>query len=192
MLLYMIRHGQSEANLLREYCGWGQVSLTEKGFADARHAGELLKDVVFDRVYASDLRRAMQTCETALPGISYETTPLLRELSIGSLQGITEEAAEEKFGQLHHDALYNSDFTPFGGENRQMELDRTREFMKRLESCDENEVIAAFCHAGTVCCALELTLGAAFHYDHLCCTNGSVSIFEWTGSLWRLVKWNIT
>ena len=192
MYLYLIRHGQSEANLVREYCGWGQVSLTEKGLADARRAGELLKGIVFDKVYASDLRRAMQTCETVLPGVRYEATPLLRELSIGSLQGITEEAAEEKYGQLHHDALHNSDFTPFGGENRQMELDRTREFLKKLESCAENEIVAAFCHAGTVCCVLELALGADFHYDHLVCSNGSVTVFEWTGSLWRLVKWNMT
>ena len=192
MRLYLIRHGQSEANLKREYCGWGQAALTEKGLNDARNAGKLLQNIVFDKVFSSDLKRAMQTCETALPGVDYETEPLLRELSIGNLQGITEEAAEEKYGKKHHDALYNSDFTPFDGENRQMELERTRAFLQRLEEMKDAQTVAAFCHAGTVCCVLELALGAKFHYDHLVCSNGSVSIFEWTGSLWRLEKWNMT
>ena len=192
MYLYMIRHGQSEANLAREYCGWGQAALTEKGIADARSAGRLLRGIDFARVYTSDLKRAVQTCENARPGAAYESTQLLRELGIGSLQGITEEAAEEKYGKLHHDALCNSDYTPFGGENRQMELQRTREFLNKMETYTGDENIAVFCHAGTVCCMLELTLGAAFHYDHLVCSNGSVSVFERTGGLWRLVKWNIT
>ena len=192
MQLYVIRHGQSEANIHSEYCGWAQVSLTEKGFQDARHAGELLKDVVFDKVYASDLKRAMQTCEAALPGVSYTTDPRLRELYTGSLEGLSISKAHELCGKTHDLALKNSDFRLYGGENRQMELDRTRDFMKEMEKYSGQEKIAVFCHAGTLCCMLELTLGVSFHYSHLATDNGSVSIFDWTGSLWRLNKWNMT
>ena len=192
MYLYMIRHGQSEANVRGEYCGWAQVSLTKQGIEDAQNAGRLLRSVVFDKVYTSDLKRAMQTCETALPGIPYQQEPLLRELYTGSLEGMRVTDAQEKYGKVHELARKNTDFTPFGGETRQMELDRTQEFMRRMESCNANENVAAFCHAGTVCCMLELTLGASFHYDHLVCSNGSVSVCEWTGGLWRLVKWNMT
>lgn len=192
MKLYMIRHGQSEANVRGEYCGWAQVPLTEKGLEDARRAGRLLRNISFDRVYASDLRRARQTCEAALPGTPYTNEPLLRELGTGSLMGLTRQQAHEIYGEKHDAALSGSDFRPFGGENRQMELDRTSAFLRKIENSTGDENIAAFCHAGTVCCMLELTLGAAFHYDHLRIDNGSVSTFCWNGRIWQLDKWNMT
>ena len=58
MKLYMVRHGQSVANLNKQHVGWGQVLLTEKGEDDARGAGEILKNYSFDKVYSSDLLRA--------------------------------------------------------------------------------------------------------------------------------------
>lgn len=191
MDVYVIRHGQSEANARHEYCGWSQIPLTQKGIEDARRAGKLLQDISFDKVYASDLMRAMQTCENALPGVVYEKTPLLRELGTGTLDGLNWEHALEMYGETLRIANETSDFTPFQGESRQMELDRTQQFMRLLEESDCPSV-AAFCHAGTVCCMLQLTLGAPFTYDHLAVGNGSVSVFSFTNGLWRLKKWNMT
>lgn len=191
MNVYVIRHGQSEANVRHEYCGWTHVPLSPKGLDDARRAGELLKDIHFDKVYASDLMRAMQTCETALPGIPYEKTPLLRELDTGTLEGLNVEKAFTIYGEPLEIAYKTSDFTPWQGENRQMELDRTLDFMRMLEESD-HENVAVFCHAGTVCCLLQLTLGAAFTYNHLAVDNGSVSVFFFHNGLWQLKKWNMT
>ena len=36
MRIYVIRHGQSEANLVVAHAGWNQVPLTEKGVAQAK------------------------------------------------------------------------------------------------------------------------------------------------------------
>lgn len=191
MNVYVIRHGQSEANVRHEYCGWTHVPLSPKGLDDARHAGELLKDIHFDKVYASDLMRAMQTCETALPGIPYEKTSLLRELDTGTLEGLNVEKAFTIYGEPLEIAYKTSDFTPWQGENRQMELDRTQAFMQLLEK-ENHQNVAAFCHAGTVCCLLQLVLGAAFSYEHLIVDNGSVSIFTCKDGIWRLKSWNLT
>lgn len=192
MNLYLIRHGQSEANVRHEYCGWAQVPLTEQGIADARRAGALLKDISFDKVYASDLKRAMQTCENALPGVPYETDPLLRELYTGSLEGLEIQKAHELYGEPHDLALKNSDFRPYGGENRQMEIDRLRAFLKKMEALEEDAQVAAFCHAGTIYCMMEVMLGVPFSYEHLTVDNGSVSIFRFSFGVWQLKKWNMT
>ena len=191
MDLYVIRHGQSEANVRREYGGWAQVPLTEKGLSDAQNAGKLLQGIAFDKIYASDLMRAMQTCETALPGRTYEKTPLLRELGTGTLDGLNVDEALKIHGEALALAYKNSDFRPWGGENRQMELDRTQAFMQLLEK-ESPQNVAAFCHAGTVCCLLQLVLGAAFSYEHLIVNNGSVSIFTCKDGIWRLKNWNLT
>ncbi len=192
MYLYLIRHGQSEANVRGEYCGWSQVALTEKGIADARRAGALLKDISFNKVYASDLKRAIQTCENALPGVPYETDPLLRELYTGSLEGLAVQKAHELYGEPHDLALKNSDFRAYGGETRQMQIDRLRTFLQKMENFAEDEKVAVFCHAGTLFCMMELALDTPFSFDHLMIDNGSVSVFRFSFGIWQLNKWNMT
>ena len=47
MLLYMIRHGETENNLAKRHSGHSLTSLTEKGIEDAKRAGEKLKGIAF-------------------------------------------------------------------------------------------------------------------------------------------------
>ena len=47
MKLYVIRHGQSEANAKGFHSGQLQVPLTERGEADARRAGELISGIAY-------------------------------------------------------------------------------------------------------------------------------------------------
>ena len=42
--LILIRHGQSEWNQQKRFTGWGDVGLTDKGRAEAKKAGELIKE----------------------------------------------------------------------------------------------------------------------------------------------------
>lgn len=63
------RHGESEWNTLGKWTGWTDVNLTEKGIADAKKVGEtFLKDIDFDYVYTSDLKRTHQTLDAAMQG----------------------------------------------------------------------------------------------------------------------------
>ena len=190
--LYVVRHGQSETNLAGLYCGWGQVSLTEKGFADAAKAGELLKDIAFEKVYASDLLRAIQTCQTALPDVAFEQTPLLREVSVGSLFGMTRAQAMEMYGDIHRQRLSARDFTAYCGENTQMQYDRIAEFMESLEKADLDGNVAVFCNEGTVKCMLSYVLQAKIPWNRYLVDNGAVSVFIWDGKVWKLQSWNMT
>lgn len=188
--LYVVRHGQSETNLAGLYCGWGQVSLTQKGFADAAKAGQLLQGIAFEKVYASDLLRAIQTCQTALPGVTFEQTALLREVSVGSLLGMTRAQAMEMYGDIHRQRLSARDFTAYGGESTQMQFDRVAEFMAALESSGIDGNVAVFCHEGTVKCMLSYVLRAKLPWNRYIVDNGAVSEFCWDGNVWKLHSWN--
>ena len=69
--LYIIRHGESIGNV-----GYGRDNLTlkesqdpiltEKGIAQARAAGEFLKETQFDAAYASPMLRAAKTAAEIL------------------------------------------------------------------------------------------------------------------------------
>ncbi|SVC01388.1 uncharacterized protein METZ01_LOCUS254242, partial [marine metagenome] len=42
--LVLLRHGESQWNLENRFTGWTDVDLTEKGEAEARESGKLLKE----------------------------------------------------------------------------------------------------------------------------------------------------
>ena len=66
MDLYMIRHGESLANFTDTHAGWAPVPLTEKGEAQAEAARRHVRNLTFDRLYVSDVRRAQQTADELL------------------------------------------------------------------------------------------------------------------------------
>ncbi|GAH89221.1 unnamed protein product, partial [marine sediment metagenome] len=59
MKFYLVRHGQSEANLHRIIAGHGAYPLTDLGKEQAKSLGQefLKKGIKFDAVYASDIIR---------------------------------------------------------------------------------------------------------------------------------------
>ncbi len=191
MKLYMIRHGQSTANEGRLHAGWAQIPLTDRGVEDARRAGSLLQGIRFDKIYVSDLLRAQQTLETALPGAVGVTTPLLREISVGDLVGKRADECLAIYGEqyLTDKAVHN--FVPYNGENAAMHLDRIRQFAALAER-DDLPCIAAFCHEGSIRCMLDLVLGYRHNRKEYTLDNGSVSVFELKDGRWSLVCWNQT
>lgn len=90
--LYLVRHGETVANKAQILQGHQPGELNETGRAQAREVAEKMRDVRIDAFVASDLRRAIQTCEiiAAPHGVGRDgiaTTPLLRERDWGSFTG---------------------------------------------------------------------------------------------------------
>ena len=178
MKLYLIRHGESETNVKRVYTGWMQVDLTEKGIEDANSAKKRLAGIPFDKVYTSDLIRAKKTAEIALPNYVYEETPLLRELNVGELAGIPVGTVK----------IQNFDFTPFGGENREMVRTRLQQFLSMLEG-EKYQTVAAFSHAGCLREMMDFILGVKIPNQFLLCQNCTVLILDYNGENWRVHSW---
>ena len=178
MKLYVIRHGESENNSNKIYTGWMQVDLSEKGKRDAETAGKLLRNVPFDKIYSSDLIRAMHTADIALSDCAYEPTPLLREYNVGTLEGKPGIGSDVK----------NRDFTPYGGENKDMIRARVHEFMQRVESLNAANV-AAFSHAGWLRMMLSVVLNVEVPHSAIACGNCTVGIFEYKDDNWSLHSW---
>ena len=104
--LVLLRHGESQWNLENRFTGWADVPLTEKGEAEAREAGRLLKaeGFSFDQAYTSVLRRAIKTLWLALEEMGQMWLPIqhswrLNERHYGDLQGLNKAEMTEKFGE---------------------------------------------------------------------------------------------
>lgn len=188
MLLYMIRHGQSEDNAARRFSGWANCSLSEKGFNDARETAKRLGDVEFDRVYSSDTLRAVQTRETIRPDANAIETKLLRELNVGEVTGYLRDDCPAIFGDKFINHPYR-DFRAFGGENTADQMERVRKFLKMLEA-DPADKVAAFCHEGTIRCALSIVEKSETLTERNC-KNGAICIFEYSEGEWSLLEWDV-
>lgn len=188
MKLYMIRHGQSEDNIARRHSGWAECSLTEQGEADARHAGELLRGIPFDKVFSSDTRRARQTCAIALPDAEPEYTSLIRETNVGSLTGLEVAECQKRWGGVYDERRKARDFKPYGGEDLAMHMARVQTFLDRAASGGWNTV-AAFSHGGSIHCVLDIVLGGIQNKADYPCRNGSVSVFAYENGVWTLEDW---
>lgn len=180
MKLYLIRHGQSETNLAGHYTGWAQVNLTPKGIEDAKGIRPILEGIKFDKIYSSDLIRAMKTAETAIPGCVYETTPLLREIDLGSLAHkpfFPADAPERK-------QMVNG-FKFFGGESNDEFHARAAEFLDSIKKLD-CDTVAAFTHAGILRRALSIVFSTNANTTNFVCSNCCIVILELKNGKWML------
>ena len=180
MKLYLIRHGESETNLAGHYTGWAQVKLTEKGVRDAEGVRPILADVKFDKIFSSDLIRAMMTAETAIPGCTYETTHLLREVNVGNLALKPFPPSGDPRRKLMADG-----FAPFGGESYAELRARVVEFLEKAKTLD-CDTVAAFTHAGFLRNMLSIILSANISKMNFVCSNCCIVILELRGENWML------
>lgn len=104
--LVLIRHGQSTWNKENRFTGWTDVDLTEQGKAEAKQAGELIKDrgLSFDIAYTSVLKRAIRTLWIVLDELDLMWIPIkhswrLNERHYGALQGLNKAETAAKFGE---------------------------------------------------------------------------------------------
>lgn len=192
MRIYVIRHGQSEANLRHAHAGWEQVPLTPKGLAQAAAVGERLKGIRFDKVIVSDLLRARQTAELALPGYAYQTDWRIREIHVGSLMGRLVADCTAELGEPYIRHRAQRDFTAYGGENLEQMQRRVSEFMDELTKEPADAQIAVVCHEGAMYHMLCHVMQCDLPYLAAFADNCSVSVFTYRSGHWILNKWNET
>ncbi len=106
MRLYFVRHGESAANLLREFSNSGcKHPLTEEGRTQAQTLACSLSGQRFSLIYTSPILRALQTAQILAEHLDapLETSEALREWSVGIYEGTTDPAGWEVHRQVQED-----------------------------------------------------------------------------------------
>ncbi|KAF9484702.1 phosphoglycerate mutase-like protein [Pholiota conissans] len=88
--VYLVRHGETQANRDGIIQGQQDTVLNAMGEEQARLVGEALKDVEFRLAFSSDLSRAVKTAEAILahhPGVELVKEKALRERFMGTMEG---------------------------------------------------------------------------------------------------------
>jgi broad specificity phosphatase PhoE len=97
--LILLRHGQTEWNLLGRAQGHADISLDEVGRAQAEAAAPYVEAYGPTRLWSSDLRRARETAEhvAAATGLAVKTSEAFREYAVGERTGMTLAEFAEAF-----------------------------------------------------------------------------------------------
>lgn len=138
MNLYIIRHGETIWNTEGRLQGHVDKELNENGIRLARLTAERVKDIPFDLVISSPLRRAVQTAEiiTEGRGIPIFTDERIQEISFGEWEGLSCSKEHYELPQ-EFKMFFINPYTyqpPKGGESIKELMDRTREFYTELST----------------------------------------------------------
>jgi len=83
MNLYLVRHGETQANVDGVYCGVSDLALTQRGQWQAHRLAWQLAAISFERILTSRLRRSQETAQILRPQATTETWPQLDEMDFG-------------------------------------------------------------------------------------------------------------
>lgn len=97
--IFLARHGETDWNAQERWQGHADPPLNARGRDQARALAAKLARVSFEAVYSSDLARARETAEIVAfaRGMSVYTDRGLREIDVGSWQGLTNDEVTERF-----------------------------------------------------------------------------------------------
>ena len=150
MEIILIRHGKTDANERRLYCGSTDLPLSENGVVGLRQLldSHTYPDVAGMRVCTSGMLRADQTLSAIYGPAIHDTIPGLRELDFGKFE-------MHSYDELKEDPDYLAWITDDSGETRCPGGESSAIFKKRVfEAFDElvnNEDSAVVvCHGGVI------------------------------------------
>jgi len=149
--LILIRHGATNWNLEKRYCGRSDINLNSQGRAQGRLLLKRLRQEKIHKVYSSDRRRSIQTAKIVFKEMRIEKTPELREMHFGCLEGLTHREAIERYPKIYKRWLED----PFcevipGAEDLTAFKKRVVKAFKKIVALNKGKTIAVISHGGTI------------------------------------------
>ena len=171
MRLWLVRHGETEANVAGLYSGHAPTPLTERGIAQAQSLSGLLHNAPFDNVLCSELERARHTTQLILGDreIPVRIMPELNEMCFGDWEmrhhrDLAREDAENY-------AIWCNDWqnaTPTNGEGFQAFSQRVERFIAQLADYKDSQNLLVVSHQGVlsvlVARLLSMPAAAMWHF----------------------------
>ncbi|KKQ21675.1 MAG: hypothetical protein A3G45_02605 [Candidatus Staskawiczbacteria bacterium RIFCSPLOWO2_12_FULL_37_15] len=158
MIIYFVRHGETEWNKKKIVQGHKDSPLTIKGTSSAERLGKLLRGKKIEIIYSSDLGRCVQTAEIINRCLKVKIikTKKLRERNFGDLNGRPNKEVKKILD------LNNPDKKAPNGESFNEQKERVVLFIKKLFS-EKFKKILLVIHDGTARAILSEHYNANFN-----------------------------
>ncbi len=170
-LIYLIRHGETEYNRRGVVQGSGiDADLNELGYAQAAAFFEAYRDVPFDKIYTSKLRRTGQSVQAFTDaGIPTERHAGLNEISWGLREGKIPNYADDEYylDLIQSWRAGQTDKTTEGGESPQDVKTRQQPVIDLMLSRPDEPTILVAMHGRAIRILLTTLLRQPLsHMDH--------------------------
>lgn len=138
-MIYIVRHGQTDWNLKGLYQGQTDIELNKTGIKQARELKNELKDVHFDVVYSSPLKRALKTASIIYDG-NIIVDERLKERGNGELEGTQKNVSVIDFSDPND--------TRFGVESLPLFRKRISDFFDDITMSFRGKNVLVVTHGG--------------------------------------------
>ena len=170
MILYVVRHGETQFNVERRYAGQTDVPLNERGIEQAKELVRKLEGEPFDIIVTSSLLRARMTAEQVAEyhkEIPFVVMEEFREVCVGVYEGLTREEVQVRYPELWvRNCTRQVDDAPTGGETTRQVDSRVAEGLAILKEKYPEKRVLLVCH-GFVSRAINRQLkGLSFEEMH--------------------------
>lgn len=151
MQLYLVRHGETDWNILGKYQGWIDIPLNDKGLQQAQALKKAFASKTIHAIYCSDSTRAIQTASPIqeVTHISLAVDKRLREIHVGYYEGLTYEEIQKKYPNHPSDRLRSAQVP--GGESFKEVRARVETLLKEIwQKYPIDAVIVIVTHGGVI------------------------------------------
>ncbi|MEW6179668.1 MAG: histidine phosphatase family protein [Chloroflexota bacterium] len=125
--IWLVRHGQTDWNVDGRYQGQADMPLNEIGEMQARDLAKKIKEIDFDAIYSSDLRRALATAQILAGDREVKVDPRLREIHQGVWEGQLFSDIRRQYADFFENRKQNPlESRPPGGETLQEVAERVK------------------------------------------------------------------
>lgn len=166
MLLYLIRHGETEYNRDGRGLGRADLPLNERGQAQAAALGRRFAGVALGRVFSSPLGRALAVAAAVANGrVTVETRDELLELDVGETEGLPFAEMRQQYPEFLREwgGERPEGVRMPGGESLRDVAERLEPFLKELHQLEEAAVAVVahnFVNRIAICRLLGLEINA--------------------------------
>jgi|AntRauTorcE11898_2_1112593.scaffolds.fasta_scaffold00018_48 alpha-ribazole phosphatase len=155
MYIYLIRHGQTDANVNKIYQGNANVPLNEKGKEQAKIVAWRFESYPIQSLYTSDLERALDTARSInhYHDLKLNIEKDLQEISLGEWQGKTRAEVEKDYGDFIRQRQEKNDIYTTavpGGESYQTLEKRAVAILNKIVEKEGSEHVAVVTHGGVI------------------------------------------
>jgi len=193
--IYLIRHGQTDFNLRNIVQGSGvDSSLNERGRSQAKAFFDEFKNVKFDKVYTSVLKRTKESVQSFIDlGIPHKALKGLNEISWGTKEGyaITPDEDQYYHYMLRQWEIGNTSLKIEGGESPEDVVKRMKPDIDYIMSHEDEETILICMHGRAIrillCMLLNYPMKSMDMFQH---QNLGLYLLNYTGSMFNVELYN--
>jgi broad specificity phosphatase PhoE len=193
--IMLARHGETEWNVSEIFRGRRDVGLSEMGIKQAELLGNYLIDLKVEAIYSSPLKRALDTARYVAKHHRLDVNVVsgLTDFNYGAWEGLTHQEVRSKYRGLYERWLKEPHLVKMPeGESLGEVRERAKSVVDRVASKHSGTVVLVshrVVNKVLICSMLGLDNS---HFWDIKQDLGGITVFEYEGSRYKLIKHNDT